>query len=350
MEEKAFEVAMRTHGQALRIQELPDTLSRGLKDQLTVFRFLAPFAYCGFLANSKFNAVAMTREGNEFVGIYYGAEVLIARYAYCLFSDPDMFTSIGNPAAEAAKPKLIEELRRPLGMHSLSPQDIPNDPVRFLAAQHLASCAYLILFMHEVAHLELCHLQLLKDNLGFAEIQEVTAAPLSIEEALLFRTLEWDADNAALMTALKVWRNSFPSKLDFSAIAPLGAAGSWFVAAQLLFWVMDFVQPLERRGLLATHPSPDARFVNAIVHAKKFVPELGDESRVSELSLSFWVAKNGFPSQTLEDARQSKGYSTTVEQLAEVHDNYKKIMEQLACYQNVRLTKRGVVPPTFPIS
>ena len=119
------------------------------------------------------------------------------------------------PSAEAIEQQVIEELRNPLGTFSFS-RYLPRDPVRLFAAQHLAACAYLILFAHELAHLELCHLSFLRDELGLEEHQEVTAIPLSDNEALLFRTLEWDADNSALATSLKVWRLSFPSELDFS--------------------------------------------------------------------------------------------------------------------------------------
>jgi hypothetical protein len=267
--EKAFEIAMKAHGEPVRISELPENLSRGLKQQLQLFQSLAPFVHCGFLDNANFNAVAAACNGKEFIGIYFGTTSLIARYAYCLLSDPDIFPSIGDPSAEAIEPQVIEELRCPLGTFSFS-RYLPRDPVRLLAAQHLAACAYLILFAHELAHLELCHLSFLRDELGLEEHQEVTAMPLSEDEALLFRTLEWDADNSALITSLKVWRHIFPSKLDFSAIATLGAARSWSIAAQLLFWVMDFIQPQERRGLLATHPSPHARFINGVLPVSVF--------------------------------------------------------------------------------
>lgn len=260
-----------------------------------------------------------------------------------------MFPSIGDPSAEAIEQQVIEELRNPLGTFSFS-RYLPRDPVRLFAAQHLAACAYLILFAHELAHLELCHLRFLRDELGLEEHQEVTAIPLSDDEALLFRTLEWDADNSALATSLKVWRHIFPSKLDFSAISTLGAARSWFIAAQLLFWVMDFVQVQERRGLSATHPSPHARFVSSLMHATHygFVPELSNGNHMNEDSLSDWVVKNGFPSQMVDDAHTGRSLDGVVQELVETKENYERIMDRLASYQTARLSARGVVPPVFP--
>ena len=62
---KAFEIAMKAHGQPVRISELSENMSRGLKEQLTLFQSLAPFAYCGFLDNANFNAIAAARNGTK---------------------------------------------------------------------------------------------------------------------------------------------------------------------------------------------------------------------------------------------------------------------------------------------
>ena len=36
---KAFEIAMKAHGQPVRISELSENMSRGLKEQLTLFNY-----------------------------------------------------------------------------------------------------------------------------------------------------------------------------------------------------------------------------------------------------------------------------------------------------------------------
>lgn len=349
-DEQTFAEALKAHGKPVRLHELHDNLSHGLREQLEFYRSMAPYTYCGFLDNLNFNAVAALRNDREFIGIYLGAIMVVARYAYCLLSDPDMFPSIGNVSAESIEPQVIENLRRPLEQERFpTARYLPRDPVRMRAAQHLAMCAYMILFFHELAHIELCHLKFLTDELGLPEYQEVTAMPLSEEEALLLRALEWDADNSALMTSLKVWRQTI-ANIDYSAIASLGAARSWFVAAQLLFWVMDFIQPPHRRGLLATHPSPNARLVNATMAAKQygFVPELSDVSNVAEDSLVSWIIKNDFRSHMVASACANTSVDRTVQELVEARENYEKIMARLMSYQEVRLRGRGVFPPEFP--
>lgn len=40
--EKAFEIAMKAHGQPVQISELPENMSRGLKEQLTLFQYHWP--------------------------------------------------------------------------------------------------------------------------------------------------------------------------------------------------------------------------------------------------------------------------------------------------------------------
>ena len=165
----------------------------------------------------------------------------------------------------------------------------------------------------------------------------MSAAPLSREEALLFRALEWDADNAALLSSLKMWR-SLCANLDYSAIGSLGPAKSWFVAAQLLFWIMDFVQPPNRRGVLATHPSVKARLVNAAMVAGSFdfVPELSDGQDSDSNPLIPWLIRNRFPSGIIASAADDSSIEQTVRELVEARGHYEKAMPRLDSYQTRR--------------
>ncbi len=333
-DEKAFAEALRRHGRLVRPHELHANQSKGLAEQLEFYRLVAPYVYCGFLDNQGFNAVATIHNSREFIGIYLGATILVARYAYCLLSDPKMLPQIGDPSVESIEPRVIEDLRNPLGPVGTD-RYLPRDPIRLRAAQRLAMGAYMILFFHELGHIELCHLAFIRDQLGSTDYQEVTAAPLSEQEALLLRALEWDADNAALMSSLKMWR-SFCSSLDYSAVGALGPARSWCLAAQLLFWVMDFVQPPNRRGLLATHPSPKARLVNARMVATSFgfVPDLSDTEDAD--SLVSWIFRNKFPSHMIERVAGGSSVDKTPQELVEARGQYEKIMPLLEHYQTLR--------------
>ena len=257
-----------------------------------------------------------------------------------------MFPSIGDPSAEAIEQQVIEELRNPLGTFSFS-RYLPRDPVRRFAATLAA--ALLILFAHELAHLELCHLSFLRDELGLEEHQEVTAIPLSDNEALLFRTLEWDADNSALATSLRCGDIFFHQSWIFRRFQRLALQGVGLSLPSYSFglWILF---KLKNDGAYRHHPSPHARFVSSLMQATHygFVPELSNGNHMNEDSLSGWVVKNGFPSQMVDDAHTGRSLDGVVQELVETKENYERIMDCLASYQAARLGARGVVPPVFP--
>lgn len=347
-DEARFAEALHHHGRLVRPEALHPDLSKGLVEQLEFYRLVAPDVYCGFLDNGAFNAVATVHKTREFIGIYLGATIVVARYAYCLLADPNVLPHIGDPSRESIEPQIIENLRHPLA--PVGPgRYLPRDPVRLHAAQQLAMGVYLVLFFHELAHIELCHLGLLRDRLGLREHQEVGAAPLSEEEALLFRTLEWDADNAGLISSLRMWR-SLCANLNYSAIGSLGPARAWFAAAQLLFWVMDLVQAPGRRALWSTHPSPNARLVNAAIVAKDFdfVPELADVVDRETESLIPWILRNQFPSQIVASAAADSSVEEIVQELVEVRRHYETVMTLLDSYQRLRLKRKEGAPDAVP--
>jgi hypothetical protein len=152
-----------------------------------------------------FNAVA-TSEGPRYaIGINIGAALLIARYAYCLMSDPAMFPNVGDPSREEVEPYVIASLREPLSTKSYG-RYLPRDPTRLEAAKQLSLAAYLMLFFHELNHVELGHLDFARDRFGVIEYREITAVPISTKDAAVFRALELEADMAALYRSLHVWR------------------------------------------------------------------------------------------------------------------------------------------------
>jgi hypothetical protein len=274
-------------------------MAAGLQGQLEIYRTLAGDVDCVFLDDESFNAVASLEGGRYSIGIHIGAALLTARYAYCLLSDPAMLPSIGNPRREEVDPEVAERLRNPLA--PLYAQDfgryLPRDPKRVEAAKQLSIAAYLFLFFHELNHIELGHLDFAIDHLGVSEYREMKAAPIEAEDAAIFRALELEADLAALYRSLKVWRKMVPL-FDDPVMAILDPEDSWFLAVELFFWIMDFVQPPGRVGALATHPSPLARRLNAQEATSKvnWVSEMKGRS-----PLIPWIARNSFSSRALTD-------------------------------------------------
>ncbi|MEX0973591.1 MAG: hypothetical protein WDZ46_10090 [Solirubrobacterales bacterium] len=276
-------------------------MASGLRGQLEIYRTLAGNVDCFFLDDESFNAAASLYEGRYSIGINIGAPLLTARYAYCLLSDPAMLPSIGNPKREEVDPDVIERLRSPLDPWDARGwgfgRSLPRDPKRVEAAKQLSIAAYLFLFFHELNHVELGHLDFAIDHLGISEYREINAAPIEAEDAAILRAFELEADLAALYRSLKVWRAMIPS-FDDPVMAILDPEDSWFLAVELLFWVMEFVQPPGRVRALATHPSPVVRRLNAQDATAKvdWVSEMKGPS-----PLIPWIARNGFSPRALAD-------------------------------------------------
>lgn len=274
-------------------------MAAGLLGQLEIFQTLAGDIDCVFLDDESFNAAA-SLDGDQYsIGINIGAGLLIARYAYCLLSDPAILPTVGDSRREKVDPDVVERLRNPLAPldeHGFG-RYLPRDPKRIEAAKQLSMAAYLFLFFHELNHVELGHLDFARDRLGVREYREINAAPVEAEGAAIFRALELEADLAALYRSLKVWRAMIPL-FDDPVIGILKPEDSWFLAVELLFWIMEFVQPPGRVPALATHPSPVTRRLNALEATSKvdWVSEMEGSS-----PLIPWIARNAFSSRKFTD-------------------------------------------------
>jgi hypothetical protein len=190
---------MRPYGTVMTPDSFDEAVAPGLRGQLELYRTLAGDVDCVFLGDMAFNAVATSDGARYVVGINIGAAMLIARYAYCLMSDPAMLPGVGDPSGEEVEPYVLETLRVPnklldgnLGRY------LPRDPTRLEAAQQISMAAYLMLFYHELNHVELGHVGFVQDQLGAADYREITATPISEDDAAVLRALEWEADTAAL--------------------------------------------------------------------------------------------------------------------------------------------------------
>jgi hypothetical protein len=286
---------LRPHGLVVGPDDFGDTIAPGLRGQLELYHEFTGDVGCVFLANLGFNAVAASDGARHAIGINVGAVMLIARYAYCLFSDPLMFPTVGEPSREHVDAETVAALRNPVAQKT-SGRSLPRDPTRVQAAEQLSVAAYLVLFFHELGHIQLGHLGFIKHRFGATAHREITVTPLAAEHAALLRALEWEADAGALYRSLRVWRELWPL-YDEPGLAPLTPDESWFLAVDLLFWIMDFAQPVLGFRALATHPSPLARRVNAarLTSAADWVPAVANDSS----PLIPWIVRNAFPSPAL---------------------------------------------------
>jgi hypothetical protein len=341
-DEKTFAKVFQSHGAAIGNDEL-DLHSPWLKRLFRAYRYMEPNINIGLLNNMNFNAIARNSKGRDFIAIYSGTFTQIAGYAYCIFSDPKMFPYIGDSSAEYLENSLIETLSAGGINPGAGLRYFPNDLVRRDSAQCIAECACMILFFHEAAHINGCHLDLIVDELDVTEHQELMAIPVTQEESLLLRTLELEADSIALANGLTVWRNLFAGE-GYSAIAPLGATRSWRIAAQLLFWTMSFNHSRERGSHLATHPSPLTRMANirTIQGLRGIDSEILDAHERREDSLHSWMVKNAPPSPIVVVPRSRALDEEIAEEMVVLQDRAKILWPRLEEYQS-RRSKRWKV-------
>ena len=205
-------------GEAFRQYGLPTTQPDG--DPSTyVNPYIAqkffPDIYCDYIETDEMNAIACIYKGHELVAIFTGLINFIDTFYAAFLSDPSMFQEIGDPS----KDKKLDEVNAmrinflkkypTLGVAPLSVCKI-----RSRAIVRLISCALLFLHAHEVAHIVLGHLDLLKDEFGLRVYEELPIIPLSAKENNLRKALELQADQSAALTSLHLFRQQLQKSSD----------------------------------------------------------------------------------------------------------------------------------------
>jgi hypothetical protein len=228
-----------------------------------------------------------------------------------------MFKEVGDPSKEGKTEKLsrmrIEYLKNypTLGMAPLS-----VCPVRSRAALSVMSCSLLFLHAHEVAHIVLGHLDLLKDLFGMGAYEELPVVPLSTRESELRRVLELQADQSAALTSLHIFRRQLHA--DAGKIEFQDADFLWSIAVESLFVLLHLAMARKGSRSFSTHPSFLARWLNV----KLCVDERAEEHGIHRLQLPetrptpmgqviSWLSANGlieggalFPHDAVHAAEQ----------------------------------------------
>jgi hypothetical protein len=181
--------------------------------------------------------------------------------AYQLFSDPEFFPHIGKSDSESVDQDTIRILKKSTIKGIYNQRYLPNDPDRVNAAERVAECACLMLYLHEAAHIRGCHIDIIADYFGVAEYQEINMLPLDDESSVILRALELEADTLAVINGLSIWRE-LTKHTDVHAVAGLEETQLWLVAAELLFWVMSMSLDYEAPKQSRTHPSLLTRELN----------------------------------------------------------------------------------------
>jgi hypothetical protein len=336
--EHEFASLFRKHGAPLQTTAVPSPAGERLAQQLHFYRSIDGSVYVGALSALGFNALASQQGGRDFVAIYLGAITQLTLYAYQLFSDPVVYPHIGDSAREACDDGVIQRLRLldPYGVRSF--RYWPNDPTRLNAAERVAECACLILYLHELGHVRGCHLDLLNEESGVAEYQEIHSDSLNKRQSLLMRALELEADNVAIANGLSLWRE-LTARTGRHTVDGLDATLLWLTAAELLFWTMSFSHQLSRPDKLASHPSIATRYLNLLFYRGQQGHddiELITAIKSNEYCVGGWAARHGLASYLTDYFHDDCDTAPVADEWKELRHEIEKHWDRLDHFQRLR--------------
>lgn len=332
-----FSTVFRKHGGSLPDSRTAPDVAEKAEKQIRFYSSIAPAIYVGIVENRTFNAIATRNNFGEFIALYSGALTQLTMYAYQLFSDPALCPDIGDVSIEKCEPQIIERLKSGDLAHAMTLRYMPFCPIRKSVSELIAESACLTLFLHEVAHIEGCHLDLIYDEMCLSEYQEINIHPLNEKESLLLRALELEADSLALLNSLAIWRN-LAEHPTYHELQSFGATRSWLIATELLFFVMSFNHERARRKQLASHPSVLSRFFN--IRLLRGAHGNEDEELINAVNdprttmLVHWVIKHELSSPMFEGFHEQS--SESIEELTELKAHVETLWSRLEEYQYKR--------------
>jgi len=166
-----------------------------------------PPIYFDFVDNWSFNACAIRGGGKYFIGVTRGAVATLGVLFDRMLADPQVLPFIGTPEEEVADLPLLPDIGTDFVRSVAAVPEFPRpqDPARKEMALRLAELALDFLTAHEFAHIANGHLDYLQANQGSLAIDEVRGAtwtPRTSETALIYQTMEMDADGTAVLISL----------------------------------------------------------------------------------------------------------------------------------------------------
>lgn len=161
-----------------------------------------------YIGSSEINAVAFTHKSHEFVGINLGTVLVAYDVFLSLLAHHSFAPDIGGPSSTVVHFQgVLEKIRfAQSGGHGRNKPkwlaDISRDPVRRAYAEALAFCALDFILQHELAHLEMGHLEYLNSRRGITELFERRLHNGRLWERAISQSCEVDADRAATRSCL----------------------------------------------------------------------------------------------------------------------------------------------------
>lgn len=226
-------------------------------------------------------AFAARLDGCHVIAMHTGLAVTIQELAFFAMAQADIFPGIGesgaerSPRAEAGHAPGLRLLRATLASHGARLADasddmpaaiLPVDPERHVAAVYFAALAMRFVWMHELAHGLLGHVDMLRSLSGNGDsridelgLVRVAAAPGL--DPILKQGMEFEADRWGLRRCLMVQHQEGLENIHGIAAMPQAQRLSMALFAVFtMTWLFEaFQAELYRQRRNLTHPAPFAR-------------------------------------------------------------------------------------------
>lgn len=234
-----------------------------------------PFAVdVGFLESALPNALANKSEATHIAAIHTGLAVTIHEFSLFCFAQSSFLPMIGHPdkemspsAADDLPPGvalLIASLRADQSQPVLERFIMPQCPHRNAAAHYLTLLMLRFVWLHEVAHGLLGHVDYLRHHTQSADISELHLGELaaidpSIDGRVL-QCLEFEADSWALAKSLAIQTQGGENIHGVASLHLALRLQMSLLAGFSLCWLMETLASTAKRGRLnITHPAPVRR-------------------------------------------------------------------------------------------
>jgi hypothetical protein len=219
-------------------------LLRGLTAALPHDKRLAS-TYLGVIDNRNLNAIATCSHRFDLVGIYAGSIANLSVLYFMLLSHPEVLPHVGDVSKERAWFDDLSECgwTGPLAnvMSRVKPRpdriEFPKDPIRYVAAAQMGAMALDFLFLHEMGHLLLGHLDYLihaSGNKMVAEVRDEASLSSPVSHGIELQADE-HACHISLGAAFGI--DGSPDPQAFRSTTE--ALRRWTFAIGLLFLVFD---------------------------------------------------------------------------------------------------------------
>ncbi|OJJ12943.1 hypothetical protein BKI51_02435 [Alphaproteobacteria bacterium AO1-B] len=234
----------------------------------------------GFVEDVRPNALANKHGNVHIAAVHTGLAMVIMEFAWFCLAQADVFPEIGDPSQETS-PKSKAGLPPGLSVliqtvQSDGAQDahinapiIPRDPHRHAAAHYLALLMMRFVWLHEIGHGGLGHIDYLQSFNANSEGKSLGLNELSLNELVsihpridgrVLQCLEFEADSWALYQSFLV-QHAGQENIDGIAALPADLrCRMTLFAIYSMSWLMETISSTFSRGRLAiTHPAPIRR-------------------------------------------------------------------------------------------